>query len=84
MECGHSCEIEAHEEENWKLLLSKYEHLIGRKYRWSQNDETYIFQGLMHGVDDYYYNMTTANDGIMMSLSCVANLEDYGMELINE
>jgi len=68
-------------EGNWRRIIHESEGLIGRKYK-NKDGETFIFVGVMHGEDDYYYCMWKDND--MRLLSCVGSIEDHGFDLFDE
>jgi hypothetical protein len=61
-------------EGNWRLIINESLPFFGKKYNYKGN--TYIFCGVMHAEDDYYYCMWKDND--MQLLSCVGNIETYG------
>ena len=63
---------------NWRSIVKRTEHLIGRMFRGKDGD--YMFYGIVHGDDDYYYGMY--RDGNSRLLSCVASIETSGFELL--
>lgn len=63
-------------EGNWRKIIHDSAPLFGKKYK--QRDVEYIFCGVMHGDDDYYYCMWKDND--MRLLSCVGSIEQHGFE----
>ena len=65
--------------DNWERLVRECENLIGEQYRDSKG-QVYIFFGLVHSDDDYYYGMWRA--GELRLLSCVGSMETVGFELI--
>lgn len=65
---------------NWPKLVEEYEPLIGNKYIDEENNE-YIFIGLLHGDDDYYYVMWRKEK--VRLLSCVGILEQMGFKAVN-
>lgn len=71
-------------EDAWELLVEKYEHLLNRKYRDRHTNEVYIFFGLVHGEDDFYYGMMSVSTDGLLLLSCVGDIEGFDMELIDE
>lgn len=67
---------------NWGRIVSDTEHLFGRKY--NHKGEAYIFVGVLHGDDDYYYVMWNINTSISVLLSCVGSIEGWGYTIIPE
>jgi hypothetical protein len=67
---------------NWRDIISETEHLIGRKFIDSNNNVCTLF-GIVHGKDDYYYGIWY-NDHKTELLSCVGNIESWGLMLIEE
>ena len=65
---------------NWRAIVREYESLIGTQYRDQQKRE-WLFFGLVHGGDDFYYGMSSAG-GKLALLSCVGSIEGYGFEPI--
>lgn len=60
--------------DTWISLLDKYEHLIGSKYKDKKN-KTWIFMGLLHGEDDFYFVLNLVGSDICRLASCVGSLE---------
>ena len=67
---------------NWRLILSEYRHLMGRKYKSEQNGLVYEFMGILHGEDDYYYVLWSEKN--TRFLSCVSDIETFGFERMKE
>lgn len=67
---------------NWRAIVNKTQHLIGRRFRTSRG-ETFRFFGIVHGDDDYYYGMCNKENGVHL-LSCVVSFEMAGYELVDE
>lgn len=69
---------------NWRLLVNEYEHLIGRKYKAVRDgkEDEYVFFGLIHASDDYYFGMCKISDNTTIMLSCVGCPETFGFTLI--
>lgn len=63
---------------NWRKIIRDCEHLIGKRFVGHNGDE-YLFFGVVHGDDDYYYGMH--RKGELMLLSCVGSIEGYGFAL---
>ena len=66
---------------NWRLIVAECEHLLDRRFVDDRGDE-YVFYGIVHGSDDYYYGMTGPCRNRL--LSCVGSLETHGFELIED
>lgn len=64
---------------NWRLLVKKYEQLIGSTFVDDLGRE-YKFFGLIHSNDDYYYGMHGKSGARF--LSCVGDIEDHGFKQI--
>lgn len=60
--------------DSWKSLLERYEHLIGSQYKDPKN-KTWIFVGLLHGEDDYYFVLNLVGSDICRLASCVGSIE---------
>ena len=67
---------------NWRLIIKKYEQLINRKYIEDRTGNEFIFFGLVHGGDDYYYGMWPIGSYKPQLLSCVGNIEAFGFTLV--
>lgn len=65
-------------EGNWRTIISECQELIGRKFL--LGDDEYVFFGVVHGADDYYYGMYSGKSGIQL-LSCVGSIEGHGYAL---
>lgn len=66
---------------NWRTIVGEVEHLIGKRFYSDIYKKEYIFFGIVHGSDDYYYGMRDA-DGKMDLLSCVGNFESWELTLM--
>ena len=66
---------------NWRLIVAECEHLLDQRFVDERGDE-FIFYGIVHGSDDYYYGMAGVSGHRL--LSCVGSLETYGFQLIEE
>ena len=71
--------IDEWNDENWKKIVTEYEEFIGRQYK--NDGHIYIFFGLVHAEDDYYYGMMKLDDNTLRLLSCVGDIEE-GHEFI--
>lgn len=60
--------------DSWESLLERYEHLIGSEYK-DKKGKTWIFEGLLHGDDDYYFVMRLVGSDICRFSSCVGSIE---------
>lgn len=72
-------------EGNWRTIVKEYEPKIGKKYKtyWGpdgKGEYEYLFFGLVHGGDDYYYGMVSTKDGKVRLLSCVGSIEGFDFE----
>ncbi len=68
-------------EGNWRDIVKESRHLFGRNFKDTRTGETLWFFGLVHADDDYYYGFNSKTKGLTL-LSCVGNLESWGMELV--
>ena len=52
--------------------------------RWYKDEKgrKYTFVGVLIASDDYYYIMSSHDNGRPMYLSCVGNIENHGFELV--
>ena len=66
--------------DNWKSLVKEYGPHIG-KYYVDKSGEEYYFDGLLHGVDDYYYMMWSGKTQSYTISSCVGSLKQCGFTL---
>ncbi len=64
---------------SWRNILKKCEHLIDKRFKDDKGNE-YIFFGVVHGSDDYYYGMCSMNKTTL--LSCVGSIEGHGFTLV--
>lgn len=69
-------------EGNWRLLVHECESLFGRKFK-TKDGQIYVFFGLVHTNDDYYYGMMDQDKKVML-LSCVGNFDTWEMTLCEE
>jgi len=68
---------------NWRDLVAECEPLIGNEYHSAVTNKTYIFFGLVHTEEDYYYGLVTKK-GKMILLSCVGDFETHGLYPVEE
>jgi hypothetical protein len=68
---------------NWQRIVKKSGPLLDETYKDSLGVE-YIFCGVMHGSDDYYYSMWPKAGGHMQLLSCVGSIEMHGYSLVDK
>jgi hypothetical protein len=68
-------------EGNWRLIVGECRTLLDRKYRETRTGDEFLFFGVVHGSDDYYYGMWNRDRGMVL-LSCVGSIEAQGFELI--
>lgn len=67
-------------EGNWREIIHDSEPLFNKKYK-DEKGDIFIFIGVMHGDDDYYYCLWRGND--MHLLSCVGSIEMHGYVLVD-
>lgn len=60
---------------NWRRIVKESEPFIGKKYQ-DGNGKLWIFFGIVHGDDDYYYGLVS--NGTLVLASCVGSLETNG------
>lgn len=65
---------------NWRNIVKESESLIEAEFRDTRTKKKYVFVGILHGKDDYYYAMRSRR-GKMMLLSCVGSPKTHGFEL---
>jgi len=65
---------------NWRAIVKEYEPLINRKFKNGFDGKTYIFFGIVHGDDDYYYGMCDEDNKMFLS-TCVGSMEQNGLIL---
>lgn len=63
---------------NWREILKECDGLIGKDFV-NAKAEKYVFFGLVHGDDDYYYGMW--REGHLHLLSCVGDITGHGYTL---
>lgn len=68
-------------EGNWRFIVGEYQHLLDKKYRETRTGNEYVFFGLVHSSDDYYYGMWSQAHGMVL-LTCVGSIDGQGFELI--
>lgn len=71
-------------EGNWRKIIEDYEPLFGNLYYNKHKKEIYIFIGIMHSRDDYYYCMENIDTHQLKRLSCVGRIKDFGYDEVNE
>lgn len=59
---------------NWRAIVKDSAPLLGRHFL-DHYGEEWVFFGIVHGDDDYYYGMW--REGKMQLLSCVGSLEAH-------
>lgn len=64
---------------NWRMLVSEYSPMFGRDYKDDRTGEVFRFYGLVHTEDDYYFGMWNHITKKHRLLSCVGNIEGFGM-----
>ena len=67
-------------EGNWRNIIKETEHLIGQKYQ--KNNEIFKFIGVLYSDDDFYYAFIDKYNELSL-YSCVLNIEDYNIKLID-
>lgn len=70
-------------EGNWRAIISESKDLIDRQYK-DEKGEVYLFFGVTHGSDDYYYSLFGVDNKKLILLSCVGNIESYGYKLLRK
>ena len=67
---------------NWRLIIKESEPTLGKRYKDKINGEEYIFFGVVHSADDYYYGMWNIKTEKNVLLSCVSSIEGHGYILV--
>ncbi len=70
-------------EGNWRLIVAETETLLDKLFV-DDKGVVYVFFGIVHGSDDYYYGMCTTPGGVVTLLSCVGSIEGHGFTLLPE
>lgn len=68
---------------NWRAIISAAQPLLDKRFKDGKGNE-YIFYGVVHGSDDFYYGMIPVCDGKPILLSCVGSLEGHGFTVMSE
>lgn len=71
-------------DDNWKAIVAESEHLIGRIFMRHYDNELYVFFGLVHGDDDYYYGFSHSVTHSVVLASCVGSITQGFTMLIKE
>ena len=66
---------------NWRAIVKDKEDLFDKRYL-DENGEEYMFTGIVHASDDYYYLMMNRYGARL--LSCVGSIEGFGYTLIED
>jgi hypothetical protein len=66
--------------DSWPSIVKEYGPKIG--FRYKDRREEYLFIGLVHAEDDYYYGLLS-NDGKLHLATCVGALESMYEQLPN-
>lgn len=61
----------------WWSIVADHAHLIGKQFRDERKGHRFMFFGLVHADDDYYYGMYSEKHGLRL-LSCVGDSETFG------
>lgn len=68
---------------NWRLIVNRHRHLLGKKYKETRTGDEFVFFGLVLADDDYYYGMSSQENGMVL-LTCVGSIEAQGFQPIQE
>jgi len=68
---------------NWRDIVAEAMPLLNKKFRDSRGGE-YIFFGVVHGGDDFYYGMSPVGEGGLQLLSCVGSFEGHGFNAVKK
>ena len=66
---------------NWRNIVKECQHLIGKRFK-NEVGITFLFYGVVHSDDDFYYGMSSRDKTKL--LSCVGSIEGHGYTLIDE
>ena len=69
--------------DTFKQIVNEYDELIGRDYE-DKNGIKYEFSGILWGVEDIYYMLSTHYVSDTTLVSCVIDLADAGYTLVEE
>jgi len=65
---------------NWRKIVAESEPFLNKNFIDRKGNE-FIFFGVVHGNDDYYYGMWPVGDYKPVLLSCVGSIECHGYVL---
>jgi len=68
-------------EGNWRNIVKDTEQYLDQVYHNERDNKDYVFFGIVHGKDDYYYGMCELGNGKTVLLSCVGSMEHHGYTL---
>lgn len=68
---------------NWRDIVAETSPLLDKKFK-DRDGKEYIFFGLVHGSDDYFYGMWPVGEYKPVLLSCVGSIEGHGYTLVVE
>ena len=63
---------------NWRSIIHESEPFFGKTYI-DEKGKSFVFAGVMHSDDDYYYVMWNKKKTVF--LSCVGSIESCGYTL---
>jgi hypothetical protein len=66
---------------NWRNIVKKSEPLLNGRFKEISSGREYIFFGVVHAKDDYYYGMCDEDRSVWL-LSCVGDLDQHGFKQI--
>lgn len=67
---------------NWRSIVAESEPFLDKRFKDSQGD-IYVFYGVVHAREDYYYGLFPVGEGGPRLLSCVGSLETHGYTLVS-
>ncbi len=78
----HKCICKGNVKGNWSSIVKDTESLLGKVFVNDKGDKYRLF-GVVHGAEDYYYGLSGVETGKILLLSCVAGLETFGLEVLD-
>lgn len=64
---------------NWRAIIKESEPLFNKKFVDDKGD-VFVFFGVVHADDDYYYGMYDRRKHTLRLLSCVGSIEGHGFK----
>lgn len=66
---------------NWRNIVAECAPLLDKIFR-DEKGREFVFFGVVHSSEDYYYGMYSRSEGKLCLLSCVGSIEGHGYTLV--